>query len=59
MYKWLQDTPVETLTDIQRAARFFYLHATRRTTAQRATAWTSASSSTPAWPSWPERSKVR
>jgi DNA adenine methylase len=25
MYKWLQDTPVETLTDIQRAARFFYL----------------------------------
>jgi DNA adenine methylase len=25
MYKWLQDTPVDTLTDIQRAARFFYL----------------------------------
>ncbi len=25
IYKWLQDTPPETLTDIQRAARFFYL----------------------------------
>ncbi|ARV17419.1 Modification methylase DpnIIA [Curvibacter sp. AEP1-3] len=25
MYGWLQDTPPETLTDIQRAARFFYL----------------------------------
>lgn len=25
MYKWLQITPPETLTDIQRAARFFYL----------------------------------
>lgn len=25
IFKWLQDTPVETLTDIQRAARFFYL----------------------------------
>lgn len=25
LYKWLQATPVETLTDIQRAARFFYL----------------------------------
>jgi len=25
MFKWLKDTPVETLTDIQRAARFFYL----------------------------------
>lgn len=25
MYKWLQDTPEEILTDIQRAARFFYL----------------------------------
>lgn len=25
MYEWLQDTPPETLTDIQRAARFFYL----------------------------------
>lgn len=25
IYKWLQITPVETLTDIQRAARFFYL----------------------------------
>ncbi len=24
-FKWLQDTPPETLTDIQRAARFFYL----------------------------------
>ena len=23
--KWLQDTPEETLTDIQRAARFYYL----------------------------------
>ncbi|MGB7650858.1 MAG: DNA adenine methylase [Gallionella sp.] len=28
MYKWLQDTPEETLTDIQRAARFFYLQRT-------------------------------
>lgn len=25
IFKWLQDTPPETLTDIQRAARFFYL----------------------------------
>lgn len=25
IYKWLQITPAETLTDIQRAARFFYL----------------------------------
>ncbi len=25
VFKWLQDTPGETLTDIQRAARFFYL----------------------------------
>lgn len=25
IFKWLQDTPAETLTDIQRAARFFYL----------------------------------
>lgn len=25
IYKWLQATPEETLTDIQRAARFFYL----------------------------------
>lgn len=25
MYKWLQATPEETLTDIQRAARFYYL----------------------------------
>lgn len=25
MYRWLQATPAETLTDIQRAARFFYL----------------------------------
>jgi len=25
IYKWLQITPEETLTDIQRAARFFYL----------------------------------
>lgn len=25
IYEWLQDTPPETLTDIQRAARFFYL----------------------------------
>lgn len=25
IYKWNQDTPPETLTDIQRAARFFYL----------------------------------
>lgn len=25
MFKWLQDTPEEILTDIQRAARFFYL----------------------------------
>lgn len=25
MFKWLNDTPVETLTDIQRAARFYYL----------------------------------
>ncbi|ADE10492.1 DNA adenine methylase [Sideroxydans lithotrophicus] len=25
MFKWLQDTPVDPLTDIQRAARFFYL----------------------------------
>ena len=25
VFKWMQDTPPETLTDIQRAARFFYL----------------------------------
>jgi len=25
IFKWLQDTPGETLTDIQRASRFFYL----------------------------------
>ncbi len=25
IYKWLQDTPEETLTDIQRVARFYYL----------------------------------
>ncbi|EMT0879944.1 DNA adenine methylase [Enterobacter hormaechei] len=25
IYKWLQDTPEETLTDVQRAARFYYL----------------------------------
>jgi DNA adenine methylase len=25
VFKWLQDTPPDTLTDIQRAARFFYL----------------------------------
>eukprot|EP01032_Pedospumella_encystans_P006528 gene6528-7822_t len=25
VFKWLQDTPPHTLTDIQRAARFFYL----------------------------------
>ncbi|WP_027390850.1 DNA adenine methylase [Chrysiogenes arsenatis] len=25
MFEWLKDTPVHTLTDIQRAARFFYL----------------------------------
>ena len=25
IFKWMQDTPPETLTDIQRAARFFYL----------------------------------
>lgn len=25
MYKWLQDTPSQVLTDIQRAARFYYL----------------------------------
>lgn len=25
IYKWLRDTPQETLTDIQRAARFYYL----------------------------------
>ena len=25
IFKWLQDTPPETLTDIQRAARFYYL----------------------------------
>ncbi|EKO8773786.1 DNA adenine methylase [Salmonella enterica] len=25
IYKWLQDTPKDTLTDIQRAARFYYL----------------------------------
>lgn len=25
IYKWLQDTPEDTLTDIQRAARFYYL----------------------------------
>ena len=28
IYKWLQDTPPETLTDIQRAARFYYLQRT-------------------------------
>ena len=28
IFKWLNDTPVETLTDIQRAARFFYLQQT-------------------------------
>jgi DNA adenine methylase len=26
VFKWLQDTRPETLTDIQRAARFHYLH---------------------------------
>lgn len=25
MFKWLKSTPIDTLTDIQRAARFFYL----------------------------------
>ncbi|MFO5783418.1 DNA adenine methylase, partial [Klebsiella pneumoniae] len=25
VFKWLQETRVETLTDIQRAARFYYL----------------------------------
>lgn len=25
LFKWVQDTPPETLTDVQRAARFFYL----------------------------------
>lgn len=25
MYRWLMDTPIDTLTEIQRAARFFYL----------------------------------
>lgn len=25
LFKWLQDTPTETLTDVQRAARFYYL----------------------------------
>ncbi|XHS78479.1 DNA adenine methylase [Burkholderiaceae bacterium UC74_6] len=25
LFKWIQDTPPETLTDVQRAARFFYL----------------------------------
>lgn len=25
VFRWLQDTPAETLTDIQRAARFYYL----------------------------------
>lgn len=25
MFKWLQDTPAETLTDVQRAARFYFL----------------------------------
>ena len=25
VFKWLQDTPAQTMTDIQRAARFFYL----------------------------------
>lgn len=25
IYEWLQDTPPETLTDIQRAVRFYYL----------------------------------
>jgi DNA adenine methylase len=28
IYGWLQDTPPETLTDIQRAARFYYLQKT-------------------------------
>lgn len=25
VFKWIQDTPAETLTDVQRAARFYYL----------------------------------
>ena len=25
MFEWLKDTPPETLTEIQRAARFYYL----------------------------------
>jgi len=29
VFKWLQDTPTQTLTDIQRAARFFYCSTTR------------------------------
>ena len=28
IFKWLNDTPVDTLTDIQQAARFFYLQQT-------------------------------
>ena len=28
IFKWLNETPVDTLTDIQRAARFFYLQQT-------------------------------
>lgn len=28
MFKWLQETPAHTLTDIQRAARFYYLQKT-------------------------------
>lgn len=28
VFKWMQDTPPETLTDVQRAARFFYLQHT-------------------------------
>ncbi|MGP3123380.1 DNA adenine methylase [Serratia marcescens] len=28
LFQWLKDTPVETLTDIQRAARFYYLQKT-------------------------------
>ena len=29
VFKWMQDTPADTLTDIQRAARFYYLCSTR------------------------------
>ncbi|RAP64139.1 D12 class N6 adenine-specific DNA methyltransferase family protein, partial [Candidatus Erwinia dacicola] len=28
IFQWLKDTPAETLTDIQRAARFYYLQKT-------------------------------